>query len=170
MNEPQTTMAPLKTPKHEFLRFPVIALGAEHLVMGQLMRRNILAYKAPPNNEGYNLLCIHPDPRTDTGKIRVQVKSRFATDFFGGYDTTFPDGSGFSSRPNIFGGEDTTTPKGTIESRPDIFGGKGYRLPSGERIESEGRDARGLQGEGTHRSVYRVTVMPGRFPRSTSRD
>jgi hypothetical protein len=22
---------------------------------------NILAYKAPPNNEGYDLICIHPD-------------------------------------------------------------------------------------------------------------
>lgn len=73
-----------KTPspgaKREFLRFPVVALGAEHLVMGNLMRRNILAYKAPPNNEGYDLICIHPDPRTDTGKVRVQVKSRLATD------------------------------------------------------------------------------------------
>jgi len=31
--------------------------------MGYLMRRNILAYKAPPGNEGYDLVCIHPDPR-----------------------------------------------------------------------------------------------------------
>jgi len=31
--------------------------------MGYLMRRNILAYKAPSNNEGYDLICIHPDPR-----------------------------------------------------------------------------------------------------------
>ncbi len=40
------------------LRFPVVALGAEHL----------------------DLICIHPDPRFATGKIRVQVKSRLATD------------------------------------------------------------------------------------------
>ncbi|OYV96168.1 MAG: hypothetical protein B7Z73_01170 [Planctomycetia bacterium 21-64-5] len=53
--------------------------------MGYLMRRNILAYKAPPNNEGYDLICIHPDPRhrpsrTELPQVRVQVKSRYATD------------------------------------------------------------------------------------------
>ena len=30
------------------LRLPVVSLGAEYLVMGNLMRRNILTYKAPP--------------------------------------------------------------------------------------------------------------------------
>jgi hypothetical protein len=53
--------------------------------MGYLMRRNILTYKAPPNNEGYDLLCIHPDPRRVTKQIRVQVKSRLATDGDGGF-------------------------------------------------------------------------------------
>ena len=53
--------------------------------MGFLMRRNILAYKAPLNNEGYDVICIHPDPRHRLAKgelaqIRVQVKSRYATD------------------------------------------------------------------------------------------
>lgn len=48
--------------------------------MGHLMRRNILAYKAPPNNEGYDLICIHPDPHTSGRQVRVQVKSRLATD------------------------------------------------------------------------------------------
>jgi hypothetical protein len=48
--------------------------------MGYLMRRNILTYKAPPNNEGYDLICIHPDPRTTLRPVRVQVKSRLATD------------------------------------------------------------------------------------------
>jgi hypothetical protein len=66
--------------KMKFTRFPVVSRGAECLVMGHLMRRNILAYKAPPNNEGYDLICIHPDPRRKRGQIRVQVKSRFATD------------------------------------------------------------------------------------------
>lgn len=47
------------------LRFPVLSEGAEYLVMGNLMRRNILTYKAPPMNEGYDLICIHPDPRRD---------------------------------------------------------------------------------------------------------
>ncbi|MEZ6048750.1 MAG: hypothetical protein R3C11_24865 [Planctomycetaceae bacterium] len=53
--------------------------------MGYLMRRNILTYKAPPNNEGYDLICIHPDPRhqpaiDELAQVRVQVKSRYATD------------------------------------------------------------------------------------------
>jgi hypothetical protein len=51
------------------------------LVIGHLMRRNILAHKAPPNNdEGYDLICIHPEPRQSAGQVRVQVKSRYATD------------------------------------------------------------------------------------------
>ncbi|MBI3801452.1 MAG: hypothetical protein HY268_31325 [Deltaproteobacteria bacterium] len=48
--------------------------------MGYLMRRNILTYKAPPNNEGYDLICIHPNPRKSGRQVRVQVKSRLATD------------------------------------------------------------------------------------------
>jgi hypothetical protein len=53
--------------------------------MGYLMRGNILAYKAPPNNEGYDLICMHPKPRhraapDELPQARVQVKSRFATD------------------------------------------------------------------------------------------
>ena len=67
-------------------RYPVVSLGAEHLVIGHLMRRNILAYKAPPNNEGYDLICIHPDPRKSAMQIRVQVKSRYQTDS----DRAFP--------------------------------------------------------------------------------
>jgi hypothetical protein len=64
-----------------FFRLPVVSHGAEFLVQGYLMRRNILTYKAPPNNEGYDLICIHPDPRkVVTRQIRVQVKSRFASD------------------------------------------------------------------------------------------
>ena len=71
--------------KQEFLRLPVVSAGAEFLVMGLLMRRNILAYKAPPNNEGYDLICIHPDPRhqprgNEVAQVRVQVKSRYSTD------------------------------------------------------------------------------------------
>lgn len=71
--------------KREFLRLPVVSAGAEFLVMGYLMRRNILTYKAPQNNEGYDLICIHPDPRhrplpNELPQVRVQVKSRYATD------------------------------------------------------------------------------------------
>ena len=74
------------------LRFPVLSEGTEYLVMGHLMRRNILAYKAPPMNEGYDLICIHPDPRRDgiglnaSPSLRIQVKSSYATD----YDRAFP--------------------------------------------------------------------------------
>jgi len=68
------------------LRLPVVSLSAEHLVIGWLMRRNILAYKAPPNNEGYDLICIHPDPKHSTKTVRVQVKSRYQTDC----DRAFP--------------------------------------------------------------------------------
>jgi len=64
----------------EVMRLPVVSHGAEFLVQGYLMRRNILTYKAPPRNEGYDLICIHPDPRRVTKQIRVQVKSRYATD------------------------------------------------------------------------------------------
>jgi len=71
--------------KRKFLRLPVVSASAELLVMGYLMRRNVLAYKAPPNNEGYDLICIHPDPRhqpkdKEVAQVRIQVKSRYATD------------------------------------------------------------------------------------------
>ena len=71
--------------KQDFLRLPVVSASAEYLVMGYLMRRNILAYKAPTNNEGYDLICIHPNPRhqpqvNEVAQVRVQVKSRYATD------------------------------------------------------------------------------------------
>ena len=62
------------------LILPVVSQGAEHLAMGYLMRRNILAYKAPTNNEGYDLICIHPNPRKVAKQVRVQIKSRYQTD------------------------------------------------------------------------------------------
>lgn len=72
-------------PEREWLRLPVVSEGAEYLAMGYLMRRNILAYKAPQNNEGYDLICIHPDlrhcpRRGQLAQVRVQVKSRYATE------------------------------------------------------------------------------------------
>lgn len=83
--------------KKPFFRLPVVSAGAEHLVMGYLMRRNILTYKAPPNNEGYDLICIHPDPRYRPRKgelplVHVQVKSRYFTNCDRGFpvdETTF---------------------------------------------------------------------------------
>jgi len=78
-------LKPTRRLKNQWLRLPVVSAGSEHLVMGYLMRRNILTYKAPPNNEGYDLICIHPDPRHrpkkgELAQVRVQVKSRYATD------------------------------------------------------------------------------------------
>lgn len=77
----------------KYLRFPVISEGSEYLVMGNLMRRNILTYKAPPLNEGYDLICIHPDPRHrlkrgEKSQVRVQVKSRYQTDCDRGFPVT----------------------------------------------------------------------------------
>lgn len=72
--------------KRSALRFPVVSLSAEYLTIGYLMRRNILAYKAPPNNEGYDLICIHPEAQKVARPIRVQVKSRYQTDC----DRSFP--------------------------------------------------------------------------------
>jgi hypothetical protein len=71
--------------ERDWLRLPVVSAGSEYLVMGHLMRRNILTYKAPPGNEGYDLICLHPNPRHQPGpgekaQIRVQVKSRYASD------------------------------------------------------------------------------------------
>lgn len=67
-------------PLETALRLPVVSLAAEYLAMGQLLRRNILTYKAPPNQEGYDLLCINPDPTVHSRVVRVQVKSRYASD------------------------------------------------------------------------------------------
>jgi hypothetical protein len=54
--------------QYETLRLPVVSLGAEHLTIGYLMRRNILAYKAPPNNQRYDLICIHPEPNASQSR------------------------------------------------------------------------------------------------------
>ena len=64
----------------KFRTFPLMHQAAEHLVMGYLMRRNIMVYKAPENNAGYDLICIHPNPRRKSDVVRVQVKSRYQTD------------------------------------------------------------------------------------------
>ena len=73
----------VEKPNRKRLHLPVVAEGAEYLVRGYLARRNILAYKAPARNEGYDLICIHPEPRHKPGngqlaQVRVQVKSRAA--------------------------------------------------------------------------------------------
>ena len=67
-------------PERSYTRWPVASHGAEYLVMGCLMRRNILTYKATPNNKGYDLICIHSDPRTTAKQIRVQRKEENSHD------------------------------------------------------------------------------------------
>lgn len=71
--------------KTRSLLLPAVSLSAEYLVMGYLLRRNILTYKAPPNNEGYDLICINPDPKQSSKCVRVQVKSRYQSDGDGGF-------------------------------------------------------------------------------------
>lgn len=48
---PQIRACASRMAKQEFLRLPVVSAGAEFLVMGYLKQRNILKYKAPPNDE-----------------------------------------------------------------------------------------------------------------------
>ena len=55
--------------KSTFLRLPVVSAGAEYLVMGYLMRRNILTYKAPENNEGYDP-DLHSPRSTPTANFK----------------------------------------------------------------------------------------------------
>ena len=64
------------------MKLPIFAFP---IVQGYLIRRNILTYKAPDGNEGYDLICIHPDARykpktNEQSQIRIQVKSRYQTD------------------------------------------------------------------------------------------
>jgi hypothetical protein len=115
------------TTKKEFLRLPVVSAGAEFLVMGYLMRRNILTYKAPPNNEGYDLICIHPDPRhrpapDELPQVRVQVKNRYATDCDRGFPVKEASLDAFDflivaflNIGKFFGNNDGTTGQGEPE-------------------------------------------------------
>ena len=55
--------------------FPILSIGAEYYAMAMLMRRNIMTFKAPERNEGYDLICVNDGIKD--GKIaRIQVKSR----------------------------------------------------------------------------------------------
>jgi hypothetical protein len=133
------------------LRLPVVSLSAEYLTIGCLMRRNILAYKAPPNNEGYDLICIHPDTKKSSTTIRIQVKSRYQTDSdrafpvnektFGGFDyliVVFLNIGYFFSKSGRDGGnrppEFYTLPRAFIEKHH-------YRPVSGfQKVRTRGLD------------------------------
>lgn len=62
------------------------SVGAEHLVMGYLMREGIQTYMADQRQEGYDLICINPKNST---QLLIQVKSRWATNC----DRGFPLGN-----------------------------------------------------------------------------
>lgn len=62
------------------MRLPVVALRAEYLVIGHFVRRNVLANKASPNNEDYDLIGSHSQPSEATRQMRVQIKISYATD------------------------------------------------------------------------------------------
>jgi len=53
----------------------LVPQGAEYLVKGWLMCRNIQVHSADPGNKGYDLLCVHPN-RSKSKALRIQVKSR----------------------------------------------------------------------------------------------
>jgi hypothetical protein len=58
------------------------AQGAEFLVLGHLLIEGIRAYKNYTNAPGYDLVAVHPEANRSA---RIQVKSRWATDFDGGF-------------------------------------------------------------------------------------
>ena len=56
--------------------------GAEFLVLGHLLIEGIQAFKAYTNFPGYDIIATHPEKNRS---CRIQVKSRWATDFDGGF-------------------------------------------------------------------------------------
>lgn len=56
--------------------------GAEFLVLGNLLIEGIQAFKAYTNFPGYDIIATNPEKNT---ACRIQVKSRWATDFDGGF-------------------------------------------------------------------------------------
>jgi hypothetical protein len=56
--------------------------GAEFLVLGNLLAEGIQAFKAYINFPGYDIIATNPEKNTS---CRIQLKSRWATDFDGGF-------------------------------------------------------------------------------------
>jgi hypothetical protein len=52
------------------------SIGAEFLVLGQLLIHRIVSYKTYTNMPGYDLVATHPENNTSA---RIQVKSRWRT-------------------------------------------------------------------------------------------
>jgi hypothetical protein len=55
---------------------------AEFLVLGHLLIEGIQAFTASTNFPGYDIIATHPEKNRS---CRIQVKSRWATDFDGGF-------------------------------------------------------------------------------------
>jgi len=66
------------------------SIGAEHLVLAHLLLEGISAYKAYDRTAGYDLVAVNPPKNLS---VRIQVKSRWATD----YDKGFPFGDSYGS-------------------------------------------------------------------------
>jgi hypothetical protein len=110
--------------KREVLRLPVVAEAAEHLVQGYLMRRNVLTYQAPRLNKGYDLLCVHPDPSKCVKQIRVQVKSRAASDCARDFSLSKNGGDGFDYLIGVFlniGNYDSESADDPELTEPEFF-------------------------------------------------
>ncbi len=153
------------------LRLPVVSQSAEYLAIGQLMRRNILAYKAPPNNEGYDLICIHPDPKHSEKALRIQVKSRYQTDCdrsfplkqksFGAFDyliVVFLNIGFFFSRIGQEGGKQSpeyiTLPREFVQKHH-------YRPPSGfQKVRIKGLDICEFKDERGFEQIARDLRIP----------
>ena len=58
------------------------AVGAEFLVLGHLLIEGIQAYKSYVNYPGYDITATNPEKDRS---CRIQVKSRWATDYDGGF-------------------------------------------------------------------------------------
>lgn len=56
--------------------------GAEFLVLGNLLVEGIEAHKLYTNFPGYDVMAVNPQANKS---CRIQVKSRWATDFDGGF-------------------------------------------------------------------------------------
>jgi hypothetical protein len=68
--------------KEGWLDTKLEAEGAEFLVLGALLVERIAAYKTYTNMPGYDLVATHPERNRSA---RIQVKSRWATDYDGGW-------------------------------------------------------------------------------------
>ena len=138
-------------------RLGVVPQGAEYLVMGYLMCRNVQVDKAKPNNKGYDLVCVHPG-RSKTKPLRIQVKSRSQEENDGSVPLSKRTINGFDYLVAVFL---NITKKQPI--RPEFYtvsqqwvrdhhqqypsgGGKVFLKKKGMKDEMEAfKDARGLE-------------------------